>query len=271
MRSYAIANIKGGSGKTTVAVNLAAGLALEGRKVLLMDLDPQGSSSFHLLPRSSNGNLADVLSCEKRLPEVFCETIVSGLKVAPGGRLLAPFDNGAHPTRERLLHSLGQVPEDVDYVLIDTPPTWGSLLIGGLSTVDGVLIPVTTRELDIEILGLLLDVIEQVQRHRNPKLRVTGIVPNRIVRTRLSARIEERLRAEHGALVLSSIRENVKLAEAGGFHAPVQVTAPSSSGAEDFSMLARAFLEREEGGGAIRPVASETEEGREASFSESAS
>jgi chromosome partitioning protein len=246
MRSYAIANIKGGSGKTTVAVNLAAGLALSGRRVVLFDLDPQGSSSFHLLPQSTNGNLADALGSEKKLHDVVLDTRVGGLSIAPGSRMLAPFDNGVHPTRDRLGQLLSQVPPEVDYVFIDTPPTWGSLLIASLSSVDGVLIPVTTRELDVQILGLLMDVIEQVQRHRNQRLTVSGIVPNRIVRTRLSGKMEETLRETYGAAVLPTIRENARLAEAAGFHAPIQITAPSSSGAEDFGELTRAFLAREE-------------------------
>ncbi|MDM7914076.1 MAG: ParA family protein [Candidatus Eisenbacteria bacterium] len=246
MRSYAIANIKGGSGKTTIAVNLAAGLALAGRNVVLFDLDPQGSSSFHLLPRSCNGNLADSLAGEKRLADVLTSTLVTGLTIAPGNRMLAPFDNGAHPTRERLANLVGQVDPEIDYVLIDTPPTWGSLLVASLSSVDGVIVPVTTRELDLQILGLLIEVVEQVQRHRNPRLRIAGIVPNRTVRTRLSGKVEATLREVYGASVLPPIRENARLAEAGGFHAPIQVTAPGSSGAEDFSELVKAFLDKEE-------------------------
>ncbi len=246
MRSYAIANIKGGSGKTTVAVNLAAGLALSGRRVVLFDLDPQGSSSFHLLSQATNGNLADALASEKKLQDVLLGTKVGGLAIAPGSRMLAPFDNGGHPTKDRLGQLLTQIPADVDYVFFDTPPTWGSLLIASLSSVDGVLIPVTTRELDVQILGLLMDVIEQVQRHRNPRLAVSGIIPNRIVRTRLSARMEETLRQTYGAAILPTIRENARLAEAAGFHAPIQITAPTSSGAEDFGELTRVFLEREE-------------------------
>ena len=108
MRTYAIANIKGGSGKTTIAVNLAAGVALTGRKVILMDLDPQASSTFHLLPRSSNGNMADSLSGEKKLTDVLLSTLVNGLRIAPSSRMLAPFDNGTHPTRDRLAHLIGQ-------------------------------------------------------------------------------------------------------------------------------------------------------------------
>lgn len=248
MRSYAIANIKGGSGKTTVAVNLAAGLALAGRKVVLLDLDPQGSSTYHLLSASSNGNLADCLASEKRLPDVLRSTVVSGLSIAPATRMLAPFDNGIHPTRDRLKQILGQVPADIEYVLLDTPPTWGSLLIAGLSSVEGALIPVTTRELDLQILGLLTDVIEQVQRHRNQRLRIAGILPNRTVRTRLSQNVEEALRERFGATIYPPIRENARLAESGRFHAPIQITAPSSTGAQDFQEVTRTFLEREERG-----------------------
>jgi chromosome partitioning protein len=246
MRTYAIANIKGGSGKTTVAVNLAAGVALTGRQVILIDLDPQASSTFHLLAQSTNGNMADTLSGEKKLTDVLLGTLVSGLKIAPSSRFLAPFDNGTHPTRDRLAHLIGQVPADVDYLFVDTPPTWGSLLVATLSCADGVLIPVSTRELDVAVMDLLMDVIDQVKRHRNPRLRTIGIVPNRTVHTRLSNRLETTLREKYGAFVLGPVRENARLAEAGGFHAPVQITAPSSTGSEDFAALTEAFLQREE-------------------------
>ena len=246
MRSYAIANIKGGSGKTTVTVNLAAGLALSGRRVLLLDLDPQAASTFHLLSDSRNGNLADSMAGEKRLGDIISGTRISGLVLAPGSRQLAPYDNGTYPTRDRLAHMLASLPVEADYVLIDTPPTWGSLLVAALSCVDGAVIPVSTRELDLQILGLLMDVIDQVKRHRNPRLRVSAIVPNRTVHTRLSARVEASLRETYGDAVVAPIRENARIAEAGGFHAPVQVTAPSSTGAQDFAVLTQAFLLREE-------------------------
>lgn len=246
MRSYAIANIKGGCGKTTVAVNLAAGLALSGRKVVLFDLDPQGASTQHLLPESSNGSLADCLASEKKLDDVMSGTLVSGLTVAPGTRMLAPYDNGAHPTRDRLERLLEQVPSETDYVIIDTPPTWGSLLMTTLSCVDGVIIPVATRELDFRMLSLLDDVIEQARRHRNPSLKIAGVIPNRLTRTRLSTKIDMGLRERYGGAVYPPIRENVRLAESGGFHAPIQITSPSSIGAADFEELTRIFLEREE-------------------------
>jgi chromosome partitioning protein len=144
------------------------------------------------------------------------------------------------------VHLLDQVANDADYVLIDTPPTWGSLLVATLSCVEAVLIPASTRELDLHILGLLMDVIDQVKRHRNARLRIAGVIPNRTVHTRLSGRIESRLRETYGASVFGAIRENARLAEAGGYHAPIQITSPSSAGAEDFGELTRAFLAREE-------------------------
>ena len=245
MRSYTIANIKGGSGKTTVAVNLAAGLALSGRKVVLFDLDPQGASTHYLLARSSNGNLADCLAADKKLEDVLSETLVSGLSVAPGGRTLAAFDNGARPTRERLVHLLSQVSSDTDFVFVDTPPTWGSLLMASLASTEGVLVPVATRELDLRMLHILQEVIDQVRRHRNPQLRLAGIIPNRTTRTRLSAKIEANINETYGSNVYPSIRENVRLAESGGFHAPIQIASPSSTGALDFESLTQKFLERE--------------------------
>ena len=248
MRSYTVANIKGGSGKTTISVNLAAGLALSGRKVILFDLDPQGASTHYLLPQPSNGSLADCLAVERKLGEVLSETMISGLTVAPGGRTLAAFDNGVRPTRERLVHLLSQVPSEIDFVFIDTPPTWGSLLMASLASTEGVLVPVATRELDARMLHILDEVIDQVRRHRNPQLRLAGIIPNRITRTRLSAKIEASLHETYGANVYPSIRENVRLAESGGFHAPIQITSPSSSGASDFEALTQTFLEREGGG-----------------------
>jgi chromosome partitioning protein len=246
MRSYVIANIKGGSGKTTVAVNLAAGLALSGRKTLLLDLDPQASTTYHLHPESDGGSVADCLASQRRLPEIIRETLVSGLSIAPGHRMLAPYDNGVHPTKDRLNQLLRQVPEEVDYVLIDTPPTWGSLLVSSLSTADAVVIPVATRELDLRMLSLLDEVIDQVRRHRNPRLRIAGIIPNRLVRTRLSGKVEAGLREQYGARVYPSIRENARLAESSGFHAPIQISSPSSIGAADFEEVTRTFLERED-------------------------
>jgi chromosome partitioning protein len=246
MRTYAIANIKGGVGKTTVAVNLAAGLALAERRTLLLDLDPQASSTYHLHPNSNGGNLADCLASERKLTDILHETVISGLRLAPGHRMLAPFDNGVHPTRDRLTQLLRQAPEEIDYLFIDTPPTWGSLLVATLSSVDAVLIPIATRELDLRMLAILEEVIEQVRRHRNPRLRVAGIIPNRIVRTRLSRSVEDQLRERYGGIVYPGIRENARLAESGGLHAPIQISAPSSSGASDFGEVTRTFLEREE-------------------------
>jgi len=250
----AVAHLKGGTGATTVAVNLAAGLALSGRRVVLVDLDPIAAATFHLGRELPSFTVADCL--ERRVPvaEVLVETALPELSMLPGGRALAAWDRKP----ERFPVDLSRVLEELravsEVVVLDLPPSENAIVRGALAVLPGgnVLAAVQTRALDLVGFSDLVRLLGEMQE-QNAALHLEGVVPVRLDRRALSAEVLEALQQQHGARVLPSIRESAAVARAPLRHLPVQLAAPGSPGSEDFGHLTRALLSRLAGPRPARP------------------
>lgn len=241
----AATHLKGGSGATSVAVNVAAGLALRRHPTLLLDLDPVAAATFHLVAEPAERTLADVLEGRAHLTEVMRETAVKGLLLAPGSPRLASWDRKPQQLPVDLHRTLTQVPDGIEIVLLDLPPSAGAIVRGTLAVLPGgaVLAPVQARGLDLVGFSDLLGLLEEIQE-QNPDLYLAGVVPVRTNRTRLSTEVVEALKAEHGRLVLPSIRDATAVARAPLEHRPIQLSAPRSPAAEDFAALTGALLSK---------------------------
>jgi chromosome partitioning protein len=255
-RLLAVANQKGGSAKTTTAVNLAATLAEAGRRVLLVDLDPQCHSSKWLkvlLARENRGLLGVLASADIPLTAILMETAVPNLAIVPGtpwlnaaGMELGPAD----PTFARLRDKLAALPAGAfDYVLFDCRPVIDYLTLSALVAASEVVIPVETYVLATDGLEELCRTIGEAVELLNPDLTISGIVACRADRTKLTQYIVERLRARWGSLIFATIiRANIRLAEAPSHGVPITLYDPKCSGAEDYRGLAREIIAQETGG-----------------------
>jgi chromosome partitioning protein len=247
-RRIAVVNHKGGSGKTTTTVNLAAAAGEVGRRVLVIDLDPQASASAWLGVRDAGRDLLDVLEGTAELPSAVRVTTVPGVDLVPASAWLIHAQVGQvlgdDPPLRRALHDL---PATWDYVLIDCPPAVGPLTAAALAAVDDILVPVEAHVLALDGLAQLLQSIERVRQRLNPELHIAGIVACRVdARTRHSPEIVAELRRRFGDTVHATvIRENVRLAECPSFGEPITRYDPRSSGAADYRALARELIERE--------------------------
>lgn len=244
-RILAISNQKGGVGKTTTAVNLAAALATHGQRVLLIDLDPQGNASSGLgYPRSEvTMGIYDVLLEFRDLETVLMPTALDTLQVVAATRDLvgAEVELVEEPGRERKLRkALNTVREDYDWVLIDCPPSLGLLTINALVAADAVLIPLQAEYYAMEGLGELLRTITAVRKGLNPDLSREGIVITMADgRNNLCRAVEAQARELFGAEVFNTvIPRNVRLGEAPSYGKSIVEYDPRSTGAQAYLALA---------------------------------
>jgi chromosome partitioning protein len=253
-RVFAISNQKGGVGKTTTAINLAAALALEDRSVLLIDLDPQGNASSGV--GHSKGDvrrgIADVLLGFCDLGDVLVPTDVDGMHLAPATRELVGVEVelvDAEQREFRLRKALEQQAGDYDYVLLDCPPSLGLLTVNALAAADGVVIPLQAEYYAMEGLGELLRAIKQIRRGGlNRKLERAGILLTMVDRrTRLARDVCDQARAVFGGEVFDAeIPRNVRLGEAPSFGKPIHAYDPLCRGAIAYSNLALEVIDRVE-------------------------
>ena len=251
MRTLAVANQKGGTAKTTTAVNLAAVFAERGCRCLLVDLDPQGAASSWLGADQASDLLAG-LSGPGTIAALIRPTTVESLEVLPaspslvGAERVLAGEVGAETLLRRALAPFGA---RWRFVLVDTPPTLGILTINALVAAREVLVPVDCHALALAGLVRLLDMIEAVRSRLNPGLHLAGILACRLDgRTRQAAGVLAELRMRLGRQVFAAvIRENVKLAEAATFKKSILSYAPSSTAAEDYRALAREILGYDKG------------------------
>ncbi|HXF56637.1 MAG TPA: ParA family protein [Actinomycetota bacterium] len=255
-RVIAIANQKGGVGKTTTAVNLGACLAEAGRRVLVVDLDPQGNASTGLgVGHGAQGRtIYDVISGGADVREAVVSTDVEGLWAVPSTIDLAgaEIELVSQFSREsRLARALDGVLFDYDFILVDCPPSLGLLTVNALTAADELIVPIQCEYYALEGLGQLLRNVRLVQQNVNPRLRLTGIVLTMFdPRTRLADQVVAEVRAFFGPRVYDSvIPRSVRLAEAPGFGRPIVRYDPNSKGAAAYRALAREVL----GGGDGRP------------------
>lgn len=241
----AIAQQKGGVGKTTTAINLGAALLEKDRRVLLVDLDPQGALSVGLgiNPLTLEKTIYDVLSTETDLSEIIIQTN-SGLEIAPADLNLSAseLELVSETGREYFLkENLSKVEQIYDYILIDCPPALGLLTINALTAATHVLIPVQTEFLALRGMGLLFQTIEKVKKRLNRKLIVLGILPTLFnSQTTHGREVLEKLRQDYGDQVLSSIiPRTTKLADSTIGGESILTFAPESPATEAYRNLAR--------------------------------
>jgi chromosome partitioning protein len=244
MRTIAVTNYKGGSAKTTTTVNLAAALGELGHRVLVIDIDPQGSATRWLGVDGAVEGVAEAIAERIPLSELLYETTAPGVALVPS----SPSIIVADPQEETqialgFMRAMDRLPKLWDIVVIDCPPTLGYLAIAPLSVCQEVLVPVEARVLAMAGLTGVLETMDRVRRRLNPSLRLAGVVACRVNRTSHARAIVARLEEQFPeSFMTTTIRENIRLSEAPSFQLPITLYAPSSTGAEDYRALARELM-----------------------------
>lgn len=250
----ACANQKGGVGKTTTVVSLASYLALDGHRVLILDLDPQGNatSGAGLDKRSVDRSVYDALIGGIPLADLVQPTAVDGLWIVPSSRDLAgaEVELVTLPDRERrLAQALAPIADGYDYILLDCPPSLGLLTVNALAAADSVLVPIQCEYYALEGLGQLLSTINLVRDRVNPTLHLKGVVLTMFDgRTTLSADVSAEVHRHLGAHVFDVVvPRSIRLAEAPSYGRPIPLYSPTSRGAQAYRELATELVARNVG------------------------
>ena len=247
----AFANQKGGVGKTTSAVNVAASLGVLGYKVLLIDLDPQGNatSGVGIMKKTLKTTVFDMLTTEATADAVTIQTKYDNLSVIPAQTTLAraEYELGDTEKGEYVMKTkLSAIRDKYDYIIIDCPPSLGMLTVNAMTASDGVVIPMQCEFFALEGLSQLMFTISRIKQHYNKDLNVTGILitmhNNRLI---LSMQVINELRKHYAEkLFETTISRNVKVSEAPGFGAPVYYHEKRSKGAAEYMNVAKELAER---------------------------
>ena len=251
-RVIAVANQKGGVGKTTTAVNLSTSLAKKGKKVILIDGDPQGNATSGLgVEKDLDNSIYDVLVEEVDIKTTLQDTCVKTLKVCPSNMDLAgaEVELVSQMSREfRLKEKIDPIKDEFDYIIIDCPPSLGLITLNSFTAADSVLIPVQCEYYALEGLGQLLNTINLVKKHLNKNLEIEGAVLTMYdMRTNLSNQVVKEVKRYFDDKVYKTvIPRNIKLSEAPSFGMPIGLYDPKSKGARAYEKLAKEVMKANE-------------------------
>jgi len=250
MKRFALVNQKGGVGKTTTAINLATALAATGKKILLIDFDPQGNASTGLgVTKNSPYNSYSILWQKESSRQAIIKTAVKNLDVIPTNTHLsgAEVELATTPVRETILkQALSPVEKNYDYIFVDCPPSLGLLTVNALTWAQGLLVPMQCEFYALEGLSHLVRTCEIMKNHHNPELAIQGIILTMYDRRSLLNRhIADDLRTHMKPWVYQTpIPRNVRLSEAASFGKPILLHDLRSLGAQAYIAVAKEFLKR---------------------------
>ncbi|MEG6565632.1 ParA family protein [Thermoanaerobacterium saccharolyticum] len=248
----AVANQKGGVGKTTTTINLGYSLSAAGKKILCVDMDPQSNmtSGFGIDTSSINCTTYNILIEGKDIKEAYIKLEdMSGITIVPSSIQLAGAEIELVPmlSREfRLKNSINEIKEDFDYILIDCPPSLGLLTINALTAADSVLVPIQCEYYALEGLTQLMNTINLIKKNINHSLEIEGVVLTMFnARTNLSIQVVDEVKKYFKGKVYGTIiPRNIRLGEAPSFGKPISLYDPHSKGAEAYEELAKELIER---------------------------
>lgn len=251
MKILAICNQKGGVGKTTTSINLAASLAHLKNKVLLIDTDPQANatSGVGVDKASVSQSIYDILVDEVNINDVILKTAYENLDIVPSSIALAGAEVelvSAISREQRMKNAIADIREKYDYIIIDCPPSLGLITLNSLTAADGVIIPVQTEYYALEGLSQLMNTFNIVRKHLNSKLDIYGVLLTMTdSRTNISNQVGEQVREHFKEKAFNTvISRTVRLSEAPSFGEPIIEYAKNSNGAKQYISLAKEVIER---------------------------